>query len=464
MTLPNHLVGGFVFTGVFAGIAGINILEAPSLIITTLVGATLADVDLPHSLWGRVFGPLSKLINRHFGHRTITHSLLFTGFLWLIVKITCRITGTEAPYPAIFLLAYLSHLIYDMMTLEGCPIFYPYRKNPCVIPADPAMRLRGNNPRSEMAVFGFFVVCGLTLQPLMSQGFWTSYNVLFGTIQHLQSEFEKSEDLLLATYRYREASEEYTGSGYVIEATGKSATLWNERTGWEYLDDSPASSRTILEVIPAHTGKKFRLERQSFVSLTPDSLQELLNASVVYQIDIKGNEPFMAFYEANQTRNEVKTRELQLSMLKSLSFQELADPNQPPPAPTVQYRESARIRTLQSKLRQLERKAREYQHADQEYQSSLAQLEKDLASTTDIYLKTNLQAQLKELRKAPPKPVDLETEQQEIITQISELRQQDQLDFQTRKLEAEAKWSNNAPTPLPLRFTGIITQVIFLPD
>jgi len=64
MTLPNHIAGGVVFTGVFGAFAGVNILNHPGLIIMTVLAATFADIDVPSSIWGRTFKPISKAINR----------------------------------------------------------------------------------------------------------------------------------------------------------------------------------------------------------------------------------------------------------------------------------------------------------------------------------------------------------------------------------------------------------------
>ena len=83
MTLPNHLAGGLVFTGFFAALANINILESPATIGAVLLGATLPDIDHPRSPIGRLFLPLSRYLNSRHGHRTLTHSLLGLGIFWL---------------------------------------------------------------------------------------------------------------------------------------------------------------------------------------------------------------------------------------------------------------------------------------------------------------------------------------------------------------------------------------------
>jgi inner membrane protein len=463
MTLPNHIAGGFVFTGVFGGIAGINILESPGLIIMTIAGATIADMDLPQSLWGRIFGPLSRAINRRFGHRTITHSLLFMAGLWLFVKIACGIFETEAPYPTIFLLSFFSHLLFDMMTLQGVPIFYPYRKNPCVIPADPNMRFNGNNRRSELAIFGFFIAAGLFMQPLMSDGFWTTYNKMFGTIQHLRSEFEKSNDLLLATYRYREASSEYEDSGYVIEASGDFAVLWNEADGWKYLDGTAKSLKTILDVIPEHTGKEFHINRKSFVAITKDSLEAILNGSLVYQAHISGNKPFAASYEAEDRTEQTTTSDLQLNRVEYLHLTELATaPTKTRPAKTIRYKSSPRIRTLENNIRKLTRKQAKELETYHGHQGRVTNLEHQLDAETDIYQQTILRREYNKLRSKTLILPDYSDQLTELKTEIYQLTQTDQDNYNDRREAAEAATTTVTTTnTAPLRFTGILTTVDF---
>ena len=42
----------------------------------------------------------------------------------------------------------------------------------------------------------FFFVSAIFMKPLFAEGFWTSYNRLFGSMEHLTSEYHKSEALL----------------------------------------------------------------------------------------------------------------------------------------------------------------------------------------------------------------------------------------------------------------------------
>jgi len=52
----------------------LNILASPIYIAATVVGALIPDIDYTKFMIGKIFRPISKYLNRRFGHRTITHS------------------------------------------------------------------------------------------------------------------------------------------------------------------------------------------------------------------------------------------------------------------------------------------------------------------------------------------------------------------------------------------------------
>jgi len=99
-----------------------------------LLGALLPDIDTTKSVIGRLVKPVAKIINRKYGHRTITHSLI------ALIGLTAVISAFQAAYfpglaiAQVFGLAYASHLLLDMVTVQGIPLFYPFSKNPCVLP------------------------------------------------------------------------------------------------------------------------------------------------------------------------------------------------------------------------------------------------------------------------------------------------------------------------------------------
>lgn len=72
------------------------------------VGSLLPDIDHKNSLFGKALPFIPKMIK----HRTWTHSLLFLILCYFINVYLC--------------IGCFVHLLLDMMTKQGCPLFYPF--------------------------------------------------------------------------------------------------------------------------------------------------------------------------------------------------------------------------------------------------------------------------------------------------------------------------------------------------
>ena len=117
MSGVNHLAGGVVFTGIYLSLADINIFSSVHFLFFTALFSLLPDIDHSSSIIGKPLYPLSNYLDRKFGHRTITHSLICYISLIFIVRILELIfTGKpEGTVTHIFIWAYASHLILDML-------------------------------------------------------------------------------------------------------------------------------------------------------------------------------------------------------------------------------------------------------------------------------------------------------------------------------------------------------------
>ena len=90
------------------------------LVLLCVVFALLPDLDSAASHIGRLFPWLSRPLERRFGHRTVTHSLLATGAVGLVTFLLFR-DGW-----AWLTTAYASHLVLDMLVGEqGVPLLWP---------------------------------------------------------------------------------------------------------------------------------------------------------------------------------------------------------------------------------------------------------------------------------------------------------------------------------------------------
>jgi len=278
MTFPNHIAGGIVFTGTMLSFYNVNLFSNPLYLSTAVFFSLIPDIDTPKTMIGKVFYPIAFLINRRFGHRTLTHSLLFLAFLIILSLFTCRFFGWDFNLYRIIMFSIISHLILDMVTIQGVPLFYPFKRNPCVLPADPAYRLTTANPRSELIAFSLFVLLAFTMYPLFSQGFWTSYNRSFGTVAHCDRENTNSKTWVLCDYSYIQNEQEYKDSAIILESTSEVLTLFNHKEVFKLdVDDKTIS---ISYTKPRHTIQPKKFIEVNFMNISQDSITKLLSDKV----------------------------------------------------------------------------------------------------------------------------------------------------------------------------------------
>ncbi|MBS3095761.1 metal-dependent hydrolase [Candidatus Woesearchaeota archaeon] len=86
-------------------------------------GSLFVDVDEASSYMGKRTWPVSNMVELFFGHRGIFHSIWMAGLIFLGFYLFGLLNIGIG-----FLIGYGSHLIADMMTVEGVRIFYPLSK------------------------------------------------------------------------------------------------------------------------------------------------------------------------------------------------------------------------------------------------------------------------------------------------------------------------------------------------
>ncbi len=95
----------------------------------------LPDIDHPESLAGRIFPPVSKYLQRKYGHRTVTHSLFAVLALSVLILPVLFLpsppcqggsggSGAGGVYAAL-LLAYASHIFIDLFNRSGVRLLAP---------------------------------------------------------------------------------------------------------------------------------------------------------------------------------------------------------------------------------------------------------------------------------------------------------------------------------------------------
>ena len=445
MKAPNHIAGGIVFTGIFASLSGVNIFATPLAIGMTVLASLLPDLDHPKSAIGRSLYPVSRWINRNYGHRTITHSGIVLIIATLTISFTEKIIAGQTTLSLIFFYAFSSHLVLDMMTLQGIPLLYPFYKNPFVIPGNPGFRIRTGDVRSESVIFCFFILAGFSLRPLFANGFWTSYNRLFGTMTHLASEFQRSEDLLEVEYFARLGSQSIHGKGYCIKATERRAVLL-EKGAFRVLD---ADELVIEKVIPTHSGRQFFYRTKNFVLAPVDSLNGWLYGKLIAEIEISSNRPFRVHDHQVVTEH----RHYQANYRKNIWLEEVPQfITQDTFLPTI----NPRIAILSSKLAGIKA---ENQLQEQEWKDHLLNLEilrKATVAEKDIVLQEQRYQLYQEgLKRKPPK-ID-RSQEITLAVEIEELQKAERIKNTQRQLTLLQK--QQEVQQAPTLFTGTIITI-----
>ncbi|TXK74695.1 metal-dependent hydrolase [Paenibacillus sp. N3.4] len=122
MLQKTHSIAGFISAEIvlmYQDVSFFSLDTAGALLLGCLAG-TLADVDKPGSTMAKVLFPLSALLQLlKVKHRTLTHSILFMLLLSMFVMPLSNL------YFWVFMLAYASHPLIDLLNDRGVQLFWP---------------------------------------------------------------------------------------------------------------------------------------------------------------------------------------------------------------------------------------------------------------------------------------------------------------------------------------------------
>lgn len=176
MTAPTHQQFGLNFgllTLVFCQLLGIypdDSIKHVIFIFLVIIGSLLPDLDTYQSKLGRRFPFLLISIPMYFifGHRTITHSLLFV----VLVGISSLSVVTYFDWSILFsiglTLGVLSHVIGDFVFEGGVPLLYPNKQR-----YKPLMTLKTKGIGEKMVLFTLGIMNILLLFYLTQQANWS---------------------------------------------------------------------------------------------------------------------------------------------------------------------------------------------------------------------------------------------------------------------------------------------------
>ena len=250
MNAPNHIAFGIGFTAISCSFLDVNIYE-PAALAVTVSASLISDLDHPSSLTGRLVPPLSKKLNRQFGHRTLTHSVFFLAATTAIAHFF--------GFGLIWFFALLSHIIGDMVTRAGVAFLYPFSSNRWVIPGERKWRLKSGDNKAELAVFVLSCALCIATLDLAQVGIKSTFHRTFKTFSHTKSEAEKKRIFV----------ETANGSGEVVQVNSKELILFDGEN-FRKLDEKTS-------IADVREGGKFEVKKVEFKNISADSLRRFRN-------------------------------------------------------------------------------------------------------------------------------------------------------------------------------------------
>ncbi len=160
---------------------------------TDLIGWAIAcaaslgpDVDLPTSRLGRMLWFLSTRLERDYGHRTVTHSLI--GLL-MVTGLAFPLAMLDPLWFGCAVGGYWSHIWLDMANIRGVDLLWPSPIR-VVMPGNRNWRVEVGS-KAEMVIMALLLASSVPLYPLSEVGFRGGLQALIRNFDIAYDEFVK---------------------------------------------------------------------------------------------------------------------------------------------------------------------------------------------------------------------------------------------------------------------------------
>jgi len=290
MLAPTHSAFGIFLTLILLAFFGIKFSLHWTVLIFAALGSIIPDIDHPGSIIGRIFYPISTYLERKFGHRTITHSLIgwliFSVLFFFIIVISfpllylynycCGIpqSGTFVIFnlsfdiylfrwSSAFSIGYFSHLILDMFNKRGSQLFWP-DKSRDVIPKDQKYR-SNSGARSEIFIFLFLLFLVFLALPISKYGISSTVRWLLGTPGSAIQEFKQSKIHCYAEFKgiFKDTRQSVEDKAEILDVDNKRLVVLYKGEVYT-LSDELASDINASNVRVAYTKELVKVSNYEF--------------------------------------------------------------------------------------------------------------------------------------------------------------------------------------------------------
>ena len=184
MTLGTHVAFA---SGLYLG--GATLFGYRPDVISWLLAAgfsLLPDVDLPPARIGRLCWFVSVPLERRFGHRTLTHSLLL---LVTLAVVSYPLALIRPLYWGCVVGGYWSHLWIDMLNVRGVDLFWPAPVR-VVTPGNRHWRLEVGS-KGEMVLLSALIALAVALYPISHLGFRDGLQALLRNFDIAREQYQR---------------------------------------------------------------------------------------------------------------------------------------------------------------------------------------------------------------------------------------------------------------------------------
>ena len=232
MTAPTHTTFGLFLTAALFSLFALPLYKDLPAVGVTVLGSLLPDIDTPNSALGRLLPFLSIPIERRFGHRTVTHSLVW----WLgLGVVSLPLVFVRPACYAGLLIGYASHLLADCMTKSGVPLFYP-QSAVCVLPGSSRYRIRTGSLGERMVLLVLLGLLMLVFPLSRLGGTWRALRYLLATQSMAYTDFREAttESMLEFKGRWRVSRRKVEGEALILEGTASKFLIAFKGATWVY--------------------------------------------------------------------------------------------------------------------------------------------------------------------------------------------------------------------------------------
>jgi len=277
MLAPTHVLFGLLAVSLTGLLAGFKL--TPTAYACAILGALLPDLDTTASLVGRLAYPLAAFLERRFGHRGITHSLVGLTLASLVALPFSFLISpfSFTPWSA-FLIGYASHLVADSMNKYGVPLFWPAAYQ-AVLPGNERYRLRAGSP-AELALALALVPCVALSIPLNQMSLTAALHAVIRNVNSAVQDYQiwagGYQVWVELDGRHNLSQQPVEGVFQVVGTAGVNAVVIRDAEGDIYAVGNSREDQILPHRIHALKGRPIRTEVRE-VRLTNQLLDDLFN-------------------------------------------------------------------------------------------------------------------------------------------------------------------------------------------